>query len=488
MTVQMKGRGLARHFWQIAGAVSVRMKIMGIVLGLVLLLGVGITQVVRQSLVQVMELELELRAISAANDLASRSTDVILINNLYALYQLINETQANYPDIRYVFVVDQTGQVLAHTFGSGFPIDLIAANSVSPQAGTHVTILETSDGKVWDAAAPIFDGRAGVARIGFSEEPLRRTVGTATTQLLLATLLVSAAGIAAALFLTWILTRPILELTGAAQAIGHGDLDQMVTRWANDEIGDLADAFNTMVEELKQAEVVRLERVRLRAELIERVIAAQEDERQRIARDLHDQTSQSLVSLIVQLKLVESADDEQVRAENLAALREQLRSALADVRRMALDLRPGVLDDLGLVEAIHWFADRCCQDGLQINIDTLGDLEHLPSKTTVAVYRVVQEALSNIVKHSGARNALIDIEIDGALLKLEIVDDGRGFNPGQVQNRGGAMGLFSMQERVELLGGTFQIDSQPGRGTCIRASLPVRVEPAMAETPLETVE
>ncbi|MFO7624655.1 MAG: hypothetical protein R6V73_09915, partial [Anaerolineales bacterium] len=112
------------RFWQIAGAVSVRAKITGIILGLVLMLGVGVIPVVRQALHEAMIHELEARAISVAHDLASRSTDLILINNLYALQQLIVETQANHPDIRYVFILDPQGQVLVHTFGDGFPSGL----------------------------------------------------------------------------------------------------------------------------------------------------------------------------------------------------------------------------------------------------------------------------------------------------------------------------------------------------------------------------
>lgn len=459
--------------WTVAGAVSVRAKIVGIILGLVLLLGVGITLIVRQSVHRTMAHELEARAVSVARDLSSRSTDLLLVNNLYALHQLIMETQANHPDIRYIFIISPQDQVLAHTFGPGFPAGLAAANSVEPGDWQQVRVLETTEGPVLDIAVPIFDGLAGTARVGFSDVIVRRAVSGVTSQMLLATLLVSTAGVAAAIFLTWILTRPILQLAQAALRVGQGDLEQRVPRWANDELGELADAFNAMVADLSQAAAERQEREHLRAELIERIMSAQEEERKRIARDLHDQTSQSLVSLIVQLKLVEAAADEASRRQRLAELREQLRLVLGDVRRMALDLRPGVLDDLGLVEAIQWFADRCNQNGdLDIRVLACAHCNTLPPKESVALYRVAQEALSNVVRHSRARHAWVEISCDEGHIHLEVRDNGIGLDKMKIRRSSGGMGLFGMEERVQLLGGKLEVDGRPGEGTCIRASVP----------------
>jgi signal transduction histidine kinase len=462
-------RHVLNAFWKIAGAVSVRTKMVGIILGVVFVLGFGITLIVRQTLQEVMLHELELRAESVVNDLASRSTDLILVNNQFALHHLIAATQANHPDIRYIFILDEHGYVLVHTFGSGFPAGLLPA---SGQAAAS-RYISTTEGEILDVSAPIFNGRSGTAHIGFSDLFVRRAVSSVTSQILLATLLVSTAGVAAAIGMTWLLTRPILQLSEAARAVGEGDLQQRVPRWANDELGDLADAFNTMVAYLERAAAERREREQLRAELVERVISAQEDERRRIARDLHDQTSQSLVSLIVQLKLVEGAQDDENRQERLAELRDQLRQVLGDVRRMALDLRPGVLDDLGLVEAIRWFAERCCQDGeIQIQVTACDPCNSLPAREAVALYRVAQEGLSNIVRHSQARHAWINLSCDEGCINLEIRDDGIGFErPGPGQIRGG-MGLFGMQERVQLLGGTLEINGRSNIGSCIRACVP----------------
>ena len=473
------------QFWKIAGAVSVRAKITGIILGLVLILAASIILVVRQSLYQAMVHELEARAISVTHDLASRSTDLILTNNLYALQQLILETQANHPDIRYIFVTDPDGNVLVHTFGAGFPAGLTTVNG-PPMEGDHqVSFLDTTEGQVLDVAVPVFAGQAGTARVGFSDLVVRRTMSSVTSQMLLATLLVSTIGLVSALGLTWVLTRPILELSQAARAVGRGDLSLHVPSWADDELGELADAFNAMVADLNAAAVELEKRERMRSELVERVISVQEEERLRISRDLHDHTSQALVSLIVQLKLIETAQDESTRIQGLAQLRKQLREVLEDVRRMALDLRPSVLDDLGLVEGIQWFAQRCRQeDELDIQITACDECNSLQKREAVALYRVAQEALSNVVKHSQAQRAQVELHCDEKNIYMEIRDDGIGFDLQKERSPGSGIGLFGLGERVQLLGGKLAIKSFPGQGTQIRASLPRPVDPVQIEEPV----
>jgi signal transduction histidine kinase len=479
-------KGIKEILWRYLGAVSVRVKISGIILILVFLLGGGITMVVRNSLHQTMANELEARAYSVAQDLASRSTDLILVNNLYALQQLIVETQYNHPDIRYIFIMDDQDQVLVHTFGGGFPSDLTSVNTASSLSHANLEIIETTEGQVRDIAVPIFEGRAGILRIGFTDFVIQRAVTGVTSQMILATVLVSTVGIAAAIFLTWILTQPILQLASAARAVGDGDLTQRIPRWANDEIGAVSEAFNTMVEGLNQAAEERQQKDRIRTKLIQQVITAQEDERKRIARDLHDQTSQAVVSLIVQLKLVETSKEENERKAAITELRNQLRTLSRDVRRMALDLRPGVLDDLGLIQAVQWFAERCSVDRvIDIKVEACSGCFYLPSSESTTLYRVAQEALSNVVRHSGAKKALVSFTCDEETIILSVRDDGVGFNTNQ-NNEG--LGIFGMQERVELLGGKLKIESTTGKGTQVTADIPrpkesVRVEEKVLEGP-----
>jgi signal transduction histidine kinase len=459
------------RLWAVVGAVSVRTKILGIVLGLVLLLGLGVTVQVRAILTQQMDMQLEDQAVSVARDLAGRSTDLLLINDLYALQQLLKETQTNNDNVRYAFIADPTGQVVAHTFGAGFPAGLLAANAVEASGHHQTVILETDEGKIWDIAVPIFDGRAGVARVGLSETRVRRAVDTVTGQLLLTTVLVSVLGISAAALLTWLITRPIQQLAQAAQAVGRGDLGQRVPRWANDEVGDLAEAFNAMTGALSQAEAERAEREQLRARYVSGVIAAQEEERKRIARELHDSTSQSLTSLLVGMRALTDYCDSPAIRERAEALRQVAVRTLDDVHSLALQLRPSVLDDLGLAAALERYVAECRHHyALSIDLALRGLGERLPVEVETALYRIVQEGLTNVARHAQAATASVLVERRNGAVRAIIEDDGRGFDPAQVGDR---LGLYGIRERAELLGGALVVESEPGRGASLFVEIPV---------------
>ena len=233
---------IAQRLWNFAGGVSVRTKIFGIVLGSMLLLSLGFTIQVRDALMKVLVEKSREQGISIARDVAARSTDLILVNDLFSLHQLLVESQANFPDVRYAFIVDPSGHVLAHTFGGGFPPDLVGMNSADAETYQNTIVLNTDEGTVWDVAVPIFNGKAGTARIGISELGVRQTLSALTTQLGLTILVVLTISLLAASLLTWILTRPILDLVEATHSIARGDFSQRVRRWANDEIGDLEEA------------------------------------------------------------------------------------------------------------------------------------------------------------------------------------------------------------------------------------------------------
>ncbi|MEW5988245.1 MAG: histidine kinase [Chloroflexota bacterium] len=463
------------RLWAVAGAVSIRTKILGIVLGLVLLLGLSVTFQVRATLTRTMDDQLQEQAVSVARDLAARATDLILINDLYALHQLLRETQTNNGNVRYAFVVDEQGNVLAHTFGDGFPGDLLAANSAGPDDHHHTIILSTEEGKVWDTAVPIFEGRAGTARVGLSEVGVRRAVTSVTGQLLLTTILMSVVGVTAAALLTWFLTRPILRLAEAAQAVGQGDLGQRVPRWADDEIGDLADAFNALTETLQRAAAERSERDQLRARYVSGVMAAQEEERKRIARELHDSTSQSLTSLLVGLRALGNACDLPEVQQHVAELRGVAAEALRDVHDLARQLRPSVLDDLGLPAALERYAaDWQRRHALTVDLAMRGlKEERLPMEVETALYRIVQEALTNVARHAQATTASVLVERHDGVVRAIIEDDGRGFDPpvaGQTEQR---LGLYGIRERAELLGGTLTIESEAGLGSSLFVEIPL---------------
>jgi signal transduction histidine kinase len=297
-----------------------------------------------------------------------------------------------------------------------------------------------------------------------------------TGQLLITTLLVSVVGITAAGVLTWLLTRPILQLAEAARAVGRGDTSRRVPRWADDEIGDLAVAFNAMAAELQAAAVERADREQLRGRYVSGVIAAQEEERKRIARELHDSTSQSLTSILVGLRALGSVQDAAVARQHAEDLRALTAATLDDVHGLARQLRPSVLDDLGLPAALERYIDDFQRrHAIPVDLAMRGLTgERLPSSVETAVYRIVQEGLTNVARHAHASSASVMVEHRDGRLRTIVEDDGVGFDPGDTEtgvDRG--LGLYGIRERAELLGGTLTMESGPGRGTSLFVDIPV---------------
>ena len=467
-------RRFLERVWNIISAVSVRAKILGLALGLVLVLGAGITVQVRASLAAIMQEQLDDESSTTTRDLAARTTDLILLNDLVNLQKLLLETQANNPDVRYAFVVDAQGQVLAHTFGSGFPVGLLEANTVAPTDHHHTIIVQTEDGLVWDTAVPIFDGRAGIARIGLSDARLRQSLQVVTGQIALTVALVLALGVLVATSLTWVLTRPILELVRVTRAVSNGDFSVRVKRWADDEIGDLADAFNDMTAELARTDEIRREREQLRRQLLERVIATQEDERKRIARELHDSTSQNLTSLMVGIKTMSATCKDPAMKTEAEKLRNVAAQTLDEIHNISMRLRPRVLDDIGLSAALEKLVGEW-QVRYKIPVDLLLQCgpQRLSAEIETAIYRIVQEALTNIARHASARSVSILVEERNGHLLAVVEDDGRGFDSaGKTGDR--HLGLVGIRERAELLDGRLTIESSPESGTGIYVEIPLK--------------
>ena len=296
--------------------------------------------------------------------------------------------------------------------------------------------------------------------------------------------------------------KPLALLTRAAERIAAGDLREPIPRLPADEIGRLGAAFETMrvqlaasmdditetnqqlegrvaarTRELQAAHHELQIKDELRGKLLRKVITAQEEERKRLARELHDETCQKLAALGIRLDTALGADSPEDMRGRLGDARTLATQTLDDVHRVIFDLRPSVLDDLGLLAAIRWYAQRQLEPrGIAVRYD-FADLDlHLPAEIETALFRSVQEAVNNIARHSRAENALIEIDLGPDGLQIEIEDDGMGFDLAEVSSTtdsGRGLGITGLRERMELLGGTAAIDSSPGDGTRVRFTVPL---------------
>jgi signal transduction histidine kinase len=212
---------------------------------------------------------------------------------------------------------------------------------------------------------------------------------------------------------------------------------------------------------------------RVGRDALARVVEAQELERKRLARELHDETGQALTSILLGLKpLEQSAASDEDRVA-VASLRELVVSTLQDVRRLAVELRPSALDDFGLGTAVERLAATFRDHtGLQVDLETQLGAERLPGEVETALYRIIQEALANIVKHANATRVSILLTHRNRSVAAVIEDDGVGFD--QTADRADVLGLVGMRERVGLVGGRLRIESTEGAGTTIAAEVPLR--------------
>ena len=212
---------------------------------------------------------------------------------------------------------------------------------------------------------------------------------------------------------------------------------------------------------------------RVSRDAVRRVVEAQEVERARLARELHDETGQALTSILLGLKALEERVETDDRGAAIAELRELVVSTLQDVRRLAVELRPAALDDFGLVPALERLRDMVSEQS-DLSVDVHSDLadQRLPTETETALYRIVQEALTNVLKHAGATRVTVRLSQRDRSVGLIVQDDGAGFDPQAV--RDGGLGLTGMRERVALLGGRLAVESSEGAGTMLKAEVPLQ--------------
>ncbi len=296
------------------------------------------------------------------------------------------------------------------------------------------------------------------------------TYGTTLADSRVVTLLIGALIIAQVVnsALVIIALRPIHLLEEAAARIASGDTRARVpySPLADRNIARTGRAVNQLLDELMQ------ERDRIRG-LASKVVRAQDEERARIARELHDATAQTMAAVVLQLSVAERACGDDELATKLHEIRHTATEALEEIRTLSHTIYPRVLEDLGLRAALDWLARQTREtSNLEVGV-TLRGGGAIPPTVASALYRVAQEALLNAVRHASATTVELRLDVEPEYVSLEIEDDGTGFVVRDGEARRPGMGIFSMRERVALVDGVLDIDSAPGRGCCVRAHIPL---------------
>ena len=274
--------------------------------------------------------------------------------------------------------------------------------------------------------------------------------------------------------------RPMDALQHTVEHIDRGDTDvrALVEGIGDPQLQRFARALDTMLERLAaQTRLLEANEARLR-QLSGQVLSVQEEERKRIARELHDDTSGALARVLLNVEMCEDALPEDLREirEKMSGTRILTAQTLENVRKMIFDLRPTLLDDLGLAAAVHWYAKSNLEPAdIQVQFEASSNLGRASPTIETALFRIAQEAITNIIRHADARHARIELAREQSRWVLVVQDDGRGFDAAATGEASGnhRWGLFGVQERVQLLGGAFSIQSSVGKGTTLRVEIPV---------------
>lgn len=292
--------------------------------------------------------------------------------------------------------------------------------------------------------------------------------------------------IAVNLMMSKLVVTQLEQLVKTIKLFGRGDMEERVSIASGDEVGELADAFNHMAEGLQAKEIENKQlydqlqhKEVLRGQLLEKLNNAQEEERQRIARELHDQLGQVLSAATMEMDAAERAlpPEQAVLKQRLQHARSVAARAVDQVHELMLDLRPMVLEDLGLIAAVRSYAEHYLTPrGVEAKVVVSGMARRLPPRVEITLFRIAQEAINNIAKHAAAQHMDLTLEFHDSFVRVTVHDDGCGFDATAVfdsEDRGRGLGLLGMQERATLAGGAFQIESQPSQGTRMIVTMPI---------------
>jgi len=474
----MSGKVLSGFVWRVL-SIPIFPKIMGIgFLTAILFGGVTLLQM-RAGTSRLLYESLERKILTITDSLADTIERPASIGDAYSILKHLDQAREIFPEIRYVIVRYTDGRIMTSTFRNGIPSDLlnISLPRCPPECG--IQSYGSPEGIIHEARSPILDGKAGTIQVGFIDRMVSRELAAFTVTVIWGLVLCVAIGACLALLLTRILTRPIHQLVESTNRIREGKFETTADVYSNDEIGRLAVAFNQMSEALNQYQQEVRVKEKARVSLIERIVQVQEDERKSISRELHDHLGQSLLAILLQVQ----ADREQSKLTDSVCddVEKSIRNLIEEVHRLAWGMRPSILDDYGLDSALGRHIEEVSQHS-ELDIDysftSPPGLGRLPGRIEVPLFRIAQEAITNVQRHAEATHASVVVLRQPNDITLLIEDNGKGFDSSMMSERGDrCLGLIGMRERVALLGGTVVIESVPGEGTTIRAKIPLDRDP-----------
>jgi signal transduction histidine kinase len=445
--------------------------------------------------------------------LASQSGKVIesslrnaMLESNFAEMQRILDAVGDAGEFRIVYLLDSDGNIIFAPHGEGVGQQLDnnhptcqACHKLEPDARPNSVVVTDNDQRVFRSMYPIrntpecegcHDPNEPIIGLLLTDIPFTKVESALTVDLRenllwwLGTIVATV--VVVNISLSSIVIKRLQKLAQAFAGFGQNRLGLRLPPDDPDEIGQLSEAFNNMSGQIEKevAENRTLsehlyKQSQERGELLNHLITAQEDERKRVARELHDDLGQSLGALALQIEAVEKLieKDSESAINQLNLTRDLIKETTDRMYDLILALRPSTLDDLGLISALKSHAERCLEGSdIAFELNTDGLTGRLEPEMETTLYRIYQEALTNVRRHSGAKKVSITITMVDGYLESEIRDDGTGFDLSRFEsNREGphGWGLLGIRERVSQMGGELEITALPGRGTIIRTRFPI---------------
>lgn len=484
---------------------SLRLKVsLGVSLALIVLLApLNWLQYQLQRKAAIADLEL-LAATTGA--VAERSLEESMLTNNRSAIQSIVDSVSQAPDVRSVFLLTPQVVVAASPGGlhNGERPDLtgdtcqVCHQFPASSRPRSVIVTDANGQSVFRTMTPIPNRPAcqgchspqdrlnGVFYMDFSMADFNtRLQQGLRTAFLGSVMIIVLSTLVLYVLLSRLIITPMERVALSLRSFSQGERAARVSVQAQDEVGLLANVFNEMADtiQVQETEASRLytelkDKDEVRRQLLARLITAREEERQHLAREIHDELGQLLTGLSLNLKLCQQAmpDARQAALDHLARANALVRHTIEQSHRLITDLRPTVLDDYGLVPALQEeLSQRLTPLDIAAQLDTEGDVEHLPSDVTTATFRIVQEAITNIIRHANAHQVHVHLQRATDGLTATVEDDGVGL-PDQSRSsseRRQGLGILGMQERADALGGWLEVKRRQPHGTLVVLWLPL---------------
>ena len=352
----------------------------------------------------------------------------------------------------------------------------IVAQAVPARSAPGALVTDSMDGVKRIVVRAIVPDIGWRVYVGVEERVLFAGFRRRLTQGISVFAIVIALSLALAYLISRGISRPLGQLVRVANAVAKGDYSARAAATDADEVGRLANHLNRMLDALEDADTSLRDSNRRLRELSGRLLNAQEEERMRISRGLHDQIGQELTAIKIRLDTMAQSVQEPLQRARVLEIATAAGETLQRVRQISVDLRPPQLESLGLAAALRTHVERQTELGKTAMHFESAELPRMAADTEIRCFRVAQEALNNVLRHAKAANAWVRLSLEGDSLVLTIRDDGIGFDADALQRRApgqGGIGLVGIRERMLLAGGTLDIRAEPGRGCTVTATFPV---------------